>query len=126
MRRKSFGIQATLSEQAKRMFFMASTDLTTFRKFIFESSFLETYELDEELIEKIRVDDVELMHFSFTYLAATLFGANAMPIKEEKIKEKVARMKEQQDETVKQSIKEYEEMKSAVAEEKKATGIEKK
>ncbi len=126
MRRKSFGIQATLSEQAKRMFFMASTDLTTFRKFIFESSFLDTYELDEELIEKIKVDDVELMHFSFRYLAATLFGAQALPIKEEKIKDKVARMKEQQDETVKQSIKDYEEMKIAVAEEKKATGVESK
>ena len=29
------------------MFFMASTDLHHFRRFIFESSFLKTYELDE-------------------------------------------------------------------------------
>jgi Fe-S-cluster containining protein len=43
MRRKSFGHQATLSEPAKRMFFMASTDLDSFRRFIFESSFLERY-----------------------------------------------------------------------------------
>ena len=35
MRRKSFGLQATLSDAAKRMFFMASTDLDTFRKFVF-------------------------------------------------------------------------------------------
>jgi Fe-S-cluster containining protein len=126
MRRKSFGLQATLSEQAKRMFFMASTDLTTFRKFVFESSFLETYEIDEETIEKLRNDDVELMLFSFRYLAATLFGADAIKIKEDKIKEKVARMKEQQDETVKQSVKEYEEMKAQTAKEKAETGIEKK
>jgi len=33
MRRKSFGLQATLSEQAKRMFFMASTDLRPFPPF---------------------------------------------------------------------------------------------
>ena len=39
MRRKSFGRQATLSESAQRMFFMASTDLDHFRRFIFESSF---------------------------------------------------------------------------------------
>lgn len=126
MRRKSFGIQATLSEQAKRMFFMASTDIATFRKFIFESSFLDTYELDEETIEKLKTDDVELMLFSFTYLAATLFGAKALTIKEGKLKEKMEQMKKQQDETVLQSIKDYEDMKVEIAKEKAKTGIEPK
>ncbi len=112
MRRKSFGHQATLSEQAKRMFFMASTDLHTFRRFIFESSFLETYELEEELIEKIKTDDVALMLFSFEYLASTLFGAKQMKIKQEKIKEKVEKMKQRQNEAVMQSVQEYEELKA--------------
>jgi hypothetical protein len=119
MRRKSFGQQASLSEQAKRMFFMASTDIATFRKFIFESSFLDTYVLDEDLIKKIREDDVELMLFSFKYLAATLFGAQLLKIKEEKIRAKVAQIKQRQDESVEQSIKEYEELK-ADSERKKA------
>ncbi len=123
MRRKSYGLQASLSEQAKRMFFMASTDLATFRKFVFESSFLETYETDEETIERIREDDVELMHFSFKYLAATLFGAQTMKVKDEKIKAKVAEMKLKQDDTVKQSIKEYEELKVETARKKAETGI---
>ncbi|MDK9708717.1 MAG: YkgJ family cysteine cluster protein [Desulforhopalus sp.] len=112
MRRKSFGQQATLSEQAKRMFFMASTDLATFRKFVFESSFLEVYEIDEETVKKIKEDDVELMLFSFKYLAATLFGAQVLKIREEKIKAKVAQIKERQDDSVRQSIKEYEELKA--------------
>jgi uncharacterized protein len=112
MRRKSFGHQANLSEQAKRMFFMASTDLPTFRKFIFESSFLSTYIIDEETIEKIKEDDVELMLFSFKYLASTLFGAQLMKIREEKIKEKVAEIKKRQDESVLESIKEYEALKA--------------
>jgi Fe-S-cluster containining protein len=123
MRRKSFGQQAALSEQAKRMFFMASTDLTTFRRFLLESSFLETYEIDDELLEKIKVDDVELMHFSFKYIAATLFGADFLTIKEDKIKEKVALLKQRQDESVMQSVKEYEELKERMANEKKETGI---
>ena len=110
MRRKSFGQQASLSEQAKRMFFMASTDIATFRKFVFESSFLDTYEIDEETIKKIKEDDVELMLFSFKYLAATLFGAKLLKIKEEKIKAKVIQIKARQDESVMQSIKEYEEL----------------
>ena len=123
MRRKSFGLQATLSEQAKRMFFMASTDLATFRRFIFESSFLETYVLDEETIKKIKEDDVELMLFSFKYLAATLFGADALDMNQEKVQEKVAQMKVEQDETVRKSVKEYEELKASTENEKKETGI---
>jgi hypothetical protein len=126
MRRKSFGLQATLSEQAKRMFFMASTDIATFRKFVFESSFLDTYELDQETIDKIREDDVELMLFSFKYLAATLFGAQSLNIKDDKIKAKVAQMKERQDEQVLQSVKDYEELKAETAKQKADTGVEKK
>lgn len=111
MRRKSYGHQASLSDQAKRMFFMASTDLESFRRFIFESSFLETYEVDEETIEKIKHDDVELMHFSFLYLAATLFGAQVLKIKEEKIRAKVNEMKEQQNDSLLNAVKEYDDLK---------------
>ena len=111
MRRKSHGHQASLSEQAKRMFFMASTDLEHFRKFIFESSFLQTYEMDAAVVEKIRNDDVELMLFAFQYLAATLFGAQGLKIRDEKIKEKVAEIKKRQDEAVIEAVREYEELK---------------
>ncbi len=113
MRRKSFGHQASMSEQAKRMFFMASTDLASFRRFVFESSFLDTYEIDDETIEKIRTDDVALMHFSFTYLAATLFGAQVLTIKEEKIKAKMSEIQKKQEDSVLESVKEYEELKAA-------------
>ena len=115
MRRKSYGHQASLSEQAKRMFFMTSTDLAHFRRFIFESSFLKTYEIDPVLIEKIRIDDVALMLFSFDYLANSLFGAEipGMTINKEKIKEKVVEIKARQDEAVISAVKDYEEMKKA-------------
>ncbi len=113
MRRKSFGHQASMSEAAKRMFFMASTDLDSFRNFIFESSFLETYEIDEKTLEEIREDDEALMHFSFRYLAHTLFGAKGMRIRKEKIEEKVKEIKERQDEALKKAEQEYLELKAA-------------
>ena len=116
MRRKSHGQQASLSEQAQRMFFMASTDLPSFRRFIFESSFLDIYEVDAEVVEKIRTDDIELMKFSFLYLAATLFGAQGLRIKEEKVRAKVAEIKQRQDESVLEAIREYEEMKKGMGE----------
>jgi len=116
MRRKSHGQQASLSEQAQRMFFMASTDLAAFRRFIFESSFLDIYEVDAEVVEKIRTDDIELMKFSFLYLAATLFGAQGLRIKEEKVRAKVVEIKQRQDESVLEAIREYEEMKKELGE----------
>ncbi|HEB69008.1 MAG TPA: YkgJ family cysteine cluster protein, partial [Desulfobulbus sp.] len=113
MRRKSFGYQATLSDAAKRMFFMASTDLDSFRRFIFESSFLDTYEVDKETIDKIREDDIELMFFSFAYLANTLFGAQGMSIRKEKIDAKVDEIKARQDESLKKAEQDYKELKAA-------------
>jgi len=107
MRRKSYGFQATLSEGAQRMFFMASTDLESFRRFIFESSFLDTYVVDEETIAKIKEDDIALMHFSFSYLANTLFGAQGMSIRKEKIDAKVNEIKARQDDSLKQAEQEY-------------------
>lgn len=114
MRRKSHGFQASLSEQAKRMFFMASTDLAHFRRFIFESSFLDTYIVDPETVAKIKEDDVELMLFSFKYLAASLFGVAdaALAIREEKIKAKVAELKQRQDDSVLQAVRQYEDLKA--------------
>ncbi|WP_319547493.1 YkgJ family cysteine cluster protein [Desulfogranum marinum] len=112
MRRKSFGLQATLSDAAKRMFFMASTDLDTFRKFVFESSFLDTYVVDEETLAKIKEDDIELMLFSFQYLANTLFGAGEMPIKQEKLQAKIEEIKQRQDNSLQNAEREYEELKA--------------
>lgn len=112
MRRKSFGHQASLSDAAKRMFFMASTDLDSFRNFIFNSSFLDTYEVDAETLEKIKEDDEALMHFSFKYLANTLFGAQGMQIKKEKLDEKIKEIKERQDESLQKAEQDYQELKA--------------
>jgi hypothetical protein len=99
MRRKSFGYQATLSEQAKRMFFMASTDLDQFRSFIFESSFLQTYDVDQETLDKIREDDVELLMFSYRVLASMLFGTDDVKVNPDVLKAKVDAIKEEQEKT---------------------------
>ncbi|MFC1843695.1 YkgJ family cysteine cluster protein [Thermodesulfobacteriota bacterium] len=99
MRRKSFGYQATLSEQAKRMFFMASTDLDQFRSFIFDSSFLKTYDVGQEILEKIKEDDIELLLFSYKVLASMLFGTEDIKVKPDVLKAKVEAIKKDQAET---------------------------
>jgi hypothetical protein len=99
MRRKSFGYQATLSEQAKRMFFMASTDTDQFRSFIFDSSFLKTYDVDQETLDRIKNDDVELLLFSYKVLASMLFGTEDIKVKPEVLKAKVEDLKKDQAQT---------------------------
>jgi Fe-S-cluster containining protein len=118
MRRKSFSLQATLSDAAKRMFFMASTDLDSFRNFILNSSFLDTYEIDDKTLQEIKEDDVALMKFSFTYLANTLFGAEGLNIKKERVDAKVKEIKKRQDESLKKAEADYLELKAARAREK--------
>jgi Fe-S-cluster containining protein len=96
MRRKSFGHQATLSEPAQKMFFMASTDLDKFRNFVLSDSFRETYEVEQADIDKIKDDDIALMKFSFKYLASSLFGTQDLKIKEEVIKARSEEMQKDQ------------------------------
>ncbi len=117
MRRKSFGHQASLSEQAKRMFFMASTDLDHFRRFVLESTFLDTYIIDDETLEKIKNDDIELMLFSFKYLANSLFGAEGLSMREDMIQAKVEEIKKSQTNSVNDSVEAYKEIKKARGEE---------
>jgi len=99
MRRKSFGYQATLSDQAKRMFFMASTDTDQFRSFIFDSSFLKTYDVDQETLDRIKDDDVELLLFSYKVLASMLFGTNDIKVKPDVLKAKIDTIKNEQENT---------------------------
>ncbi|MEJ2689766.1 MAG: YkgJ family cysteine cluster protein [Deltaproteobacteria bacterium] len=112
MRRKSFGLQATLSEQAKKIFFMTSTNLDKFREFIFKSSFLEIYEIDDDTLARIKDDDIELMKFSFKYLASSLFGTKDLKIKQEKIKAKAEEIAKKRAEKEKDAEKTYDELKA--------------
>jgi hypothetical protein len=61
------------TEQAKQMFFMASYNIDQFRKFVFESSFLKRYPMDESALENLRRDDVALLEFGLKWLKGMLF-----------------------------------------------------
>lgn len=110
MRRKSFGQQATLSEPAQKIFFMASTDLDKFRAFALSDSFRDTYEIDQATIDEIEKDDIALMKFSFKYLASSLFGTQDLLIKNEKIKARAAAMNMTRDEAEQRAEKVYDEL----------------
>ncbi len=56
------------------MFFMAAYDLDTFRQFLFSTSFLSRFELDDGLVESLRRDDHALLRFGYRWLRFALFG----------------------------------------------------
>jgi hypothetical protein len=64
-----------------QMFFMASYNLDKFRKFVFESRFLQLFDVDPEQLERLAGEDRELMEFAFGWLKFSLFGLNTMKIK---------------------------------------------
>ena len=73
----------TLEPDKMEMFYMVCYHLDKFRRFVFESSFLKTFEIEPELVESIRGDDVELMQFGFKWLRYALFGEPLMKIRED-------------------------------------------
>jgi len=70
-----------LDPKAMEMYFMACYDLDRFRRFVFETRFLELFDLDEARIEAIRSDDADLMDLAMQWLRFSLFREKTMRIK---------------------------------------------
>jgi Fe-S-cluster containining protein len=85
---KYFRGGGNLSPQKIEMFFIASYDLDRFREFIFQSSFLEKFDIAEETADKIKIDDIELMKFGHNWLKFALFGEKTISIKEQILQDK--------------------------------------
>jgi Fe-S-cluster containining protein len=75
-----------LGEGKIQMFFTACYDLDGFRKVIFESTFLDRFEINDEVIEQLKTDDEALLEFAVTkWLRFALFREDTMIIKDAEI-----------------------------------------
>ena len=74
--------EPALTPQQVEMFYMACYDLDRFRRFVFESRFLELFEVDEARVEALRSDDEELLEFALQWLRFSLFAEKTMKIRE--------------------------------------------
>ena len=63
------------------MYYMGCYDLDSFRRFVFESRFLQLYEVDEARVEAMRTDDEELLEFAVMWLRWALFRQPTVKIK---------------------------------------------
>lgn len=69
-----------LTEQKTSMFYMASYNLDAFRTFVFESSFLDKFDVEEKLKDQMKSDDEALLFFGFRWLRFSIFGEQTIKI----------------------------------------------
>lgn len=81
IKKKSYGPHE-FPEKKNEIFFKVSSDLDYFRAFVFESSFLDMYEIPEERIEKLKTDDIELLKLSYEWLKHALFAEDTLKLRQ--------------------------------------------
>ncbi len=67
----------------KQMFYMLCTDIDKFREFVFTSTFLERYDVPEDVVEAFRKSDETLMLFGFDWMKHVMFGEETVKMKDE-------------------------------------------
>jgi len=60
------------------LFFMASYDIDTFRRFVLSDNFRRTYALPDGLFAEMEQDDEALLAFSYRFLRQVLFGEHTI------------------------------------------------
>jgi Fe-S-cluster containining protein len=78
----------SLPPKKVEMFFMACYNLDRFRDFLFQSTFFEKFDIDDDTQQRIKSDDVELLRFGYRWLRFALFGEDTMPVKSDVLEEK--------------------------------------
>ena len=78
---KFFEEGGTLSPEKMQMLFTACYDLDKFREFVFGSTLLQRFEVDEDFVEEMRYDDEGLLRFALLWLRFSLFGDRTVRVK---------------------------------------------
>lgn len=76
--------------QTRKMFFMATTDVDAFRRFVFGTRFLELYEIDAQVAERLKSDDEALLQLAYDWLKAILFNEPTLRLKERVMRDAIA------------------------------------
>ncbi|GAB4390911.1 MAG: YkgJ family cysteine cluster protein [Thermodesulfovibrionales bacterium] len=80
--RRNIPNQPPLDPKKQTQFFMASYDLDRFRRYVFESRFLDIFDVDEEETARIKDDEVALMKFGFKYLKYLMMMEKTLKVKD--------------------------------------------
>jgi Fe-S-cluster containining protein len=79
------------SGQTNKMFFLATTDVDAFRRFVFESKFLESYDVSPEAVDLIKTNNDALLQLAFDWMKAVLFNEPTILLKEQVLQQAIAK-----------------------------------
>ena len=70
-----------LSPAQIEMFFTACYNIDKFRDFVFKSTFLNKFEIEPEIIEQMKTDDIEMLKFGYRFIRFALFKESTIKIR---------------------------------------------
>lgn len=73
--------QPKLDPKKQSLLYMVNYDIDRFRRFIFESRFLDLFDIDGDEIERLKTDDIFLMKFGFKYTKYILMIEETLKVK---------------------------------------------
>ena len=82
LKRKSLGPFVNIPEKTLQMFFMACYNIDSFRRFVFESRFLDVYVVPDERQREIAGNDLALLELGMEWLKTTLLGGGEIGIRQ--------------------------------------------
>jgi hypothetical protein len=65
-----------------KLLYTACYDLNEFRRFLFETRFFDIYDVEKEVIEKIKEDEEELLSFGYRWIRFNLFSEDTLKLKD--------------------------------------------
>jgi Fe-S-cluster containining protein len=80
------------NEKIRQMVYMSCYDLDRFRRFVFDSTFLERFDVEPEEIEAVRADDSALYRLALRWLEFGLLAQQVLPVKSEVLSAGKAKM----------------------------------
>jgi len=75
-----------LDSNQQAQLYTAFYDIDRFRRYVFESKFLDVFEIGADVKEEIKTDDVALMKLGFTYIKFLLLIEDGLKVKKEYLK----------------------------------------
>ena len=73
--------EAFLTPEQVEMFYLACYDIDRFRRFVFQTRFLQLFDIDETRVDAMRNDDFELSDFAMQWLKFSLFHEKSLKVR---------------------------------------------
>lgn len=68
-----------------KLLYTACYDLDAFRRFLFQSRFFEKYDVEDDVIDKMKQDDEELLNFSYRWIKFSLFSEDTLRLRDKEM-----------------------------------------